>query len=289
MRRPIVSSGATSSTVATSPTRTPPPMTRFRTSSSEWNSPSGRTMKREPFSVISPALTEKFDDSSSLRSSSTSTPYAATRVGSTSTRTSFGSTPSSSTRATPSRRSMGRLRNFSSVSYWSVRSVSEDRRMTVTGWSRGAEREHQDAVGGGRQLRAYRVELGAHLERRLLRVAIPVEEHRELRFVGPRRRLDLLDAGQRRKRLLDGANDELFHLLGRRAGVGDGHLHSREGDVREILEPQQLRRDQSDREHGQEHHHRRDGAVERETGVAHGEPQPVAGSAAASGAGVGGA
>ena len=135
MRRPIVSSGATSSTVATSPTRTPPPMTRFRTSSSEWNSPSGRTMKREPFSVISPALTEKFDDSSSLRSSSTSTPYAATRVGSTSTRTSFGSTPSSSTRATPSRRSMGRLRNFSSVSYWSVRSVSEDRRMTVTGSS----------------------------------------------------------------------------------------------------------------------------------------------------------
>ena len=100
---------------------------------------------------------------------------------------------------------------------------------------------------------------------------------------------DLLDAGQRRKRLLDRANDELFHLLGRRAGVGDGHLHSREGDVREVLEPQQLRRDQPDREHGQEHHHRRDGAVERETGVAHGEPQPVAGSAAASGAGVGGA
>ncbi len=63
------SSGATSSTVATSPTRTPPPMIRLRTSSSVWNSPSGRTMKREPFSVISPALTEKFDDSSSLRSS----------------------------------------------------------------------------------------------------------------------------------------------------------------------------------------------------------------------------
>ena len=73
MRRPTVSSGATRSTRATSPTRTPLPITSRRTSSREWNSPIGRTVNRCPFSVISPALTEKLLDSSSSRNARTST------------------------------------------------------------------------------------------------------------------------------------------------------------------------------------------------------------------------
>ena len=68
-----------------------------------------------------------------------------------------------------------------------------------------AEGEHQDAIGRRRQVRADRVELGADLEGGLLGVAVPVEEHRELRLVRARGGLDLLDAGQRRERLLDRA------------------------------------------------------------------------------------
>ncbi len=74
MRRPTLSSGATSSTVAMSPSRTPGTTMRLRTSSMLLNSPIGRTVKRELFSVISPALTEKLLDSSSARSLRTSTP-----------------------------------------------------------------------------------------------------------------------------------------------------------------------------------------------------------------------
>ena len=135
MRRPIGSSGATSSILATSPTRTPGEITMSRTSCRSLNSPIGRTVSRAPFSVISPALTEKLLASSSVRRLRTSTPYAASRFGSTSTRTSRGCTPSSSTRATPSSRCSGRCRYFSSMSYWSVRSWSAEMRMMTIAWS----------------------------------------------------------------------------------------------------------------------------------------------------------
>ena len=73
MRRPTGSSGDTRSTCAMSPSRTPGDSSRLRTSSMLRNSPIGRTVKRELFSVISPALTEKLLCSSSVRSCRTST------------------------------------------------------------------------------------------------------------------------------------------------------------------------------------------------------------------------
>ncbi len=50
----------------------PGAMSTLRTSSRLWNSPIGRTVNRESFSVISPALTEKLLDSSTPRSFCTS-------------------------------------------------------------------------------------------------------------------------------------------------------------------------------------------------------------------------
>ena len=71
-----------------------------------------------------------------------------------------------------------------------------------------------------------------------------------------------------------GPHDELLHFLGCRPGEGNDHLHPREGDVREVLEPQELHGDQPDCEHGQEHHDGADGAVEREAGVTHDDLSP---------------
>ncbi len=274
MWRPIVSSGATSSTAATSPTRTPPPIIRLRTSSSVWNSPSGRTMKREPFSVISPALTEKFDDSSSCAQLQ-HVDAVGSDPGWIDQHAHLARLDTLELDTCDAVEALDRvlevfLQRVVLVGEIGVGGEPDDHHRLV----RSAEGEHQDAIGRRRELRPDRVELGAHLERGLLGVAVPVEEHRELRLVRARGGLDLLDAGQRRERLLDRPHDELLHFLGCRPGVGDGHLHSREGDVREVLEPQQLHGDQPDCEHGQEHHDGADRAVEREAGVTHGNLSP---------------
>ena len=93
---------------------------------------------------------------------------------------------------------------------------------------------------------ADRFELGAHLERRGVDVAAPVEVDQERRLLGLGARADLLDAGERRERFLDRARDQLLDFLGRRAGVGNHDLHAREADVRKLLERQQVQRDQAD-------------------------------------------
>ena len=130
--RPTSVGGVTSATLATSLKRRPGRISRFSTSSTEWNSPSGRTMKRRPRSVISPALTAKLLFCSATLSAGRSTPLAAARSASTSTRTSRRCTPCRSTRATPAIRSSGRFRYFSSMSYSRDRSCVADRRTMTT-------------------------------------------------------------------------------------------------------------------------------------------------------------
>jgi hypothetical protein len=46
------------------------------------------------------------------------------------------------------------------------------------------EREREDAVGAGGQFRADRIQLGAHVERRCIDIAPPVERDLERRLLG---------------------------------------------------------------------------------------------------------
>ena len=134
----------------------------------------------------------------------------------------------------------------------------------------GAEGEHQQPVGAHRQLRPDRIELGAHIERGGVHVAIPVEQHREGRLVGLGARPDFLDARQRRERLLDRAHHQFLHLLRGRPRVRDDDLHAGERDVRHGLEPQQLARDQADGEQRERRHDGGHGAGEGDLRVQHG-------------------
>jgi hypothetical protein len=76
------------------------------------------------------------------------------------------------------------------------------------------ERERQDPVGAGRQLRADRIELRAHVEGRGVDVAAPVELDLERRLLGFGARAQLLDARERRERFLDGPRDQLLDSSG---------------------------------------------------------------------------
>ncbi len=139
----------------------------------------------------------------------------------------------------------------------------------------GGEHLRQDPVGARRELVADRFELGADLEPDCGRVPVPLEEDDELGAGLGGGGADLLDARERRDRLLGGARDELLDLLGRRAGVGDRDLDAREADVREQLERQQAHRDDADQRERDEGHQRRDRPPEREARVDHGSAPGV--------------
>ena len=269
MRRPTPRSGATSSICATSASRTPLRTSRLRTSATERNSPTGRTVKRWSFSVIWPALTEKL-----LRSSRLAQLLHVDAVGREPVRLdqhaqlarldALQLDPRDAVE--PLDRPLQELLQRVVLVGEVLLGGDADHRDRLV---RRAEREHQDAVGRRGQLRADRVDLGAHLEGRGLGVAVPAELHRELRLVGAGGGADLLDAGQRGERLLDRAHHQLLHLLGRRAGVGDDDPHARETDVGHGLEPQQPGGDQADRQHGQRDHDGRHRALQGELRVAH--------------------
>jgi hypothetical protein len=144
---------------------------------------------------------------------------------------------------------------------------------------RRIEGESEYAIGAGGQLRTDRIELGAHVECRGVDVAAPIELDLERRLLGLGARAQLFDAGERCKSFLDRPRDQLFHLLGRRAGVGDDHLHAGEGDVRKFLERQQLQRDETHEHQSDEGHRRRYGPLQCRARVEHAQLPVEAGAA----------
>ena len=144
-------------------------------SSSERNSPIGRMLKRWPCSVISPALTEKLLFCSSVASRCTSMLCAAIRPASIRMRTSRGS----DALQLDARDAGHALQRPLQVALERVVLVGEvlvggdaDDHDRLVG---RVEREREDTIGAGRQLGADRIELGAHVERRGVDVAAPVE------------------------------------------------------------------------------------------------------------------
>jgi hypothetical protein len=133
----------------------------------------------------------------------------------------------------------------------------------------GGEHLSQDAVRAGRKLVLDGLELGPYREADRRGVAVPLEQHDKLGAGLGGRGADLLDAGERRDRLLGWPRDQLLDLLGRRAGVGDRDLQPREADIREELERQERHRDNADQRDRDEGHQRRDGPAQRKPCVDH--------------------
>ncbi len=102
------------------------------------------------------------------------------------------------------------------------------------------------------------VYLGAGLDAFRSHVLIPVELQEDLCIVLGGSREHPLHARQRRERLLDRARYQALDLFRRRTFVGDLDENPGEFDIRELLERQQARGDQSDQCECDEHDYSRD-------------------------------
>ena len=130
------------------------------------------------------------------------------------------------------------------------------------------DRVGQDRCAGQVDLRDHRVaqvarQVGAdarhgvaHVVDRLLRRLLQPELDRDRHGAVLHLRVDVLDALQRRDRVLDLARDFGFHLRRRGAGQRCDDRHRRQIDVRELLDLHRLEADDADQ---RQHHEQQDG------------------------------
>ncbi len=98
------------------------------------------------------------------------------------------------------------------------------------------------------------------------RVDVPVERelHDDLRLPEARRRRHVVDAGDRRERLLERRRDRCGHRLRARARQRGAHRHGRKVDVRQVAHRQLPVRDDSEDEDADHDERRHDGAFDEQ-------------------------
>ncbi len=114
---------------------------------------------------------------------------------------------------------------------------------------RGVELLDARDVGFFGQPAAHAIDARPHFVRRFVEVRAPREAQAHLTGALVRGRVDLLEAGHRRERLLERTHDELLDFLWSDAAVSDAHRDARIGHVRHQVDRQTQQRDAPEQDH----------------------------------------